>query len=97
MDATGCGKTEGIEYCNKIPKKEKALKALDPETRHRLELLNPVDYYIHRVSLGEDRAQATSEAERTLTGRFQFRDLVRLIVRPYYCLKVKFIPFFALA
>lgn len=97
LDDAGCGNAEGIEYCNRIPKKEKVLRALDREARHRLELLNPVDYYIHRVALGEDIAQATSEAERALTGRFQFRDFVRLIVRPYYRLKVKFIPFLAVA
>jgi hypothetical protein len=96
LAATGCGKPEGIKNRNTVPKKEKALRALDPETRHRLELLNPVDYYVHRVALDEDRAQAISEADRALTGRFQFRDLVRLIARPYYRLKVKFIPFFAL-
>jgi len=96
LDATGCGKTEGIEYRNKIPKKEKALRALDPKMRRRLERLNPVDYYIHRVALDQDRAQAISEAVRALTRRFEFRDLVRLIARPYYRLKVKFIPFFAL-
>ena len=95
--SVGCGNTEGIEYRNTVPKEEKALRALDPETRHRLELLNPVDYYIHRVALDQDRAQAISEADRALTRRFQFRDLVRLIARPYYRLKVKFIPFFKLA
>jgi hypothetical protein len=94
LHAIGCGKAEGLEYRNRIPKKEKALRSLDPETRRRLELLNPVDYYIHRVALGQDRAQAISEADRALTDRFSFRDVVRLIVRPYYRLKVKFIPFF---
>ena len=57
-------------------------------------MANPVDYYIHRVALDQDRAQAISEADRALTDRFPFRDVVRLIVRPYYRLKVKLIPFF---
>jgi hypothetical protein len=94
--SVGCGNTEGIEYRNTVPKKEKALRSLDPKTRHRLERLNPVDYYIHRVALDQDRAQAISEADRALTRRFEFRDLLRLITRPYYRLKVKFIPFFPL-
>lgn len=97
LDAAGCRKSDGVEYRNRIPKKEKVLKSLDSETRRRLELLNPVDYYIYRVALNQDRATAVSEAERALIGRFQFRDLVRLFVRPYYRLKVKFIPFVALA
>ena len=94
--SVGCGNTEGIEYRNTVPKEEKALRSLDPKTRHRLERLNPVDYYIHRIALGQDRAQAIAEADRALTRRFPFRDLIRLIARPYYRLKVKFIPFFAL-
>ena len=94
LDSAGCGKTEGIEYRNNIPKKDKTLRSVDPETRHRLQLLNPVDYYIHRLALGQDKAQAISEAKRTLTDQFQFRDLVRLFVRPYYRFKVKVIPFF---
>jgi len=92
--SVGCGNTEGIERRNTVPKEAKALRSLDPKTRHRLERLNPVDYYIHRVALDQDRAQAISEADRALTRRFEFRDLVRLITRPYYRLKVKFIPFF---
>ncbi len=95
--SVGCGSKESIERRLSFPKEEKALRSLDPKTRHRLERLNPVDYYIHRIALGQDRAQAIAEADRALTSRFQFRDLVRLITRPYYRLKVKFIPFFSLA
>jgi len=96
LDSIGFAENEGIEIRNSIPKEEKALKSLDLEARRRLELLNPVDYYIYRVALGENREQVISEADRVLTDRFQFRDVVRLMARPYYRSKVVLIPFFNL-
>lgn len=93
LDATGDGKNEGIQVRNRVAEQKKVLRCFDPKTRHRLELLNPVDYYVYRVAMNRSSARVVSEAERAMTGRFQFRDLIRLLARPYYRLKVKLIPF----
>ena len=93
LDATGDGKNEGIQVRNRVAEQKKVLGCFDPKTRHRLELLNPVDYYVYRVAMNRSSARIVSEAERAMTGRFQFRDLIRLLARPYYRLKVKLIPF----
>lgn len=93
LEATGNGKNEGAQVRNRVAEQKKALKCLDPKTRHRLELHNPVDYYVYCVAMNRSSAIVASEAEQALTGKFQFRDIIRLLARPYYRLKVKLMPF----
>lgn len=93
LEAIGNGKNEGAQIRNRVAEQKKTLKCLDPKTRHRLELLNPVDYYLYRFAMNRSSALIASEAEQALTGKFQIRDIIRMLARPYYRLKVKLIPF----
>jgi hypothetical protein len=78
-----------VKRHNTVEKGQKAIRSLDEATRQYLRALNPVDDYIHRYTIATDKIEAIAEAHRNLSDRFQFRDVIRLIARPYHRLKVR--------
>jgi hypothetical protein len=93
LDSAKLAENRSIERHNTVSERERALQNLDPTTRRRLEALSPVDYYIHRFAVCQDKAKVLAEADAALSNNFPFRDALRLFVRVYYRFKVNFIPF----
>ena len=93
LRSLGLADEGAVKHYNAIPEREKALRALDAGTRRRLEREHPVDLYLSRVALGENVEAVVAEAHRELETAFQVQDVVRQLLRPYYRLKVKVLPF----
>jgi hypothetical protein len=82
-----------IEYVHRYSKTVKVLGSLDENVRRRFQRQNPVDFYLHRIALGRDVAQVVADARANLRTTFSFGAMMRLLMRPYYRLKIKVLPF----
>jgi hypothetical protein len=78
---------------NRLETAKKKLAALSEPARRRIVSTNPVDYYLHRIALGENRALVCAQARRALPATFDARDIGRLAALPYYRFKIWVWPF----
>lgn len=76
-----------VEWRNSVATKDTEI--MDDVSRHRLERLNPVDYYVHRYSVSTDKAAVIAEAQSVLSPQFSWRDLGRALTRPYHRFMIK--------
>jgi hypothetical protein len=61
---------------------------MDAATREELERRNPVDDLVHQLALGGDRRQVVIEAKQTLNEAFDPGDITRLLLLPYYRIRI---------
>jgi len=78
---------------NVLSSDEKVLPYLDCETIAEIERLNPVDFFLHKITQVEDIQLVCDEAARTLNQAFDPRDIMRLLLLPYYRYKIWVAPF----
>ncbi len=78
---------------NVLSSDEKVLPYVDCETIAEIERRNPVDFLLHKITQVEDIQLVCDEAARTLNQAFDPRDIVRLLLLPYYRYKIWVAPF----
>jgi hypothetical protein len=77
---------------NRLEASQKVLAYLDAATRQQIARTNAIDHFLHRLSLGEDRAIVVAEALRRLNGALDPRDIGRLLLMPVYRFLVGVLP-----
>jgi len=80
------GDDASIPHFNRL--RNKQLQRLDQHVRAEIVSDNPVDYYLHKLTLTADHANVIREARTRLNRRFAFGDVLRLIALPYNRLKI---------
>jgi len=78
---------------NRTPPSEKALEYIDEPTIAEIERRNPVDFLLHKIAMGEEIHHVRDQAARALNRSFDLRDIVPLLLLPYYRYKVWVTPF----
>lgn len=78
---------------NRLGPGQKRIAAIPESMRRRIASTNPVDYFLHRIALGDDRQKVCAQADRTLRPTFDARDLLRLAALPYFRFKIWAWPF----
>jgi Sulfotransferase family len=78
---------------NRIDRTRKKITALTQSVRRQVERRSPVDYYLHRIALGEDERVICAQAARRLRTRPDARDLLRLAALPYFRFRIWVLPF----
>jgi len=73
---------------NRLPPSEKALEYIDEPTIAKIERRNAVDFFLHKIALGKEIQVVRDQAARALNRSFDPRDIVRLLLLPYYRYKV---------
>jgi hypothetical protein len=82
-----------IEDCNRLSTDEKVLPQLSNNELCRIEQKNRVDYFIWLLTRATDATAVRTAAEQSLSGMTLVRDLICLVRRPWYRIKVWFLPF----
>ena len=78
---------------NVLPHDETVLHYVDRATMTEIERENAVDFLLHKIALGEQIRCVRDEAENVLSRAFEPRDIVRLLLLPYYRYKTWVAPF----
>jgi hypothetical protein len=78
---------------NVLSHDETVLHYVDRATMNEIERENPVDFLLHKIALGEQIRYVRDEAENVLSRVFEPRDIVRLLLLPYYRYKTWVAPF----
>jgi hypothetical protein len=93
LSAVGIREGQKPKAHNRTPSDQKTLSQLDKTARRTIEHANPIDFYLHRLALGEDHEQVYNEAGRMLRSSFDASDILRLAALPYYRFKTWVLPF----
>jgi len=73
---------------NRLSPSEKALQYIDEPTIAEIERQYAVDFFLHKIALGADIHHVRDQAARALNRSFDPRDVVRLLLLPYYRYKI---------
>ena len=93
LDFVGYQNGQKPKDYNRSSKAENTLQYLDEATIADIERQNAVDYFLHKISVGENIQLVRDEAAGALKHAFEPRDIVRLLSLPYYRFKTWIVPF----
>ena len=93
LDFVGYQNGQKPKDYNRSSKAENTLQYLDEATIADIERQNAVDYFLHKISVGENIQLVRDEAAGALKHAFEPRDIVHLFSLPYYRFKTWVVPF----